>query len=561
MLSSLRIKNLALVEDLSLDLSSGFSVLTGETGAGKSLLVDALALLLGARGDGDMVRRGEERASVEGVVEGAGADWFSFLKERGFPEEHPTVLRREVTSAARSRAWINGSACTMGDLKDAGRLWMRLTSQHDHQSLLAEERHLALFDEVLGLEPSLGDVVPALREADSALKARRRGEADRERRLEELADQIADLEKLAPKAGEWSQMRADREPLRNAAHLERAFRESADALREALPNVDLAHKALAKALTVWPEASVEHDRLRSALLELEDLQALSQDQAIRWSKEGVERIEALETRLATFEKLARRQRCEPEELPMRLRELKDEQRVLLGGGVPTEALEAALVKAAKRYLDAAQKLHEERAKAIPELESEVHRRLSTLGMKGARIQLRLSIAEESTSPANHQGKAVRVSESGFSSLAIWIESNPGEGFRPLAKIASGGELSRLMLSLMGAGLTLSKDSGTASLTLVLDEVDAGLGGETALHVGHAVAELGKRHQVLTVTHLAQVAARADQHLVLRKETVNGRTRSECLWLKGPDRLREIARLLSGHPDRPEAVEHAKLLLA
>jgi len=195
MLSSLRIQNLALVEDLSLDWGPGFTVLTGETGAGKSLLVDALSLLVGARGDSELVRHGAERATVEAVVEGRFEAWRAFLLERGLPDEQPVVLRREV-GPGRSRAWINGASCALADLREAGRLWMRLTSQHDHQSLLGEERHLALIDEVLGLEPRLEAEAQAVREAADALKARRRGEAERAQRLEQLAEALADLDKL-----------------------------------------------------------------------------------------------------------------------------------------------------------------------------------------------------------------------------------------------------------------------------------------------------------------------------------------------------------------------------
>jgi len=558
MLSSLRIQNLALVEDLSLEWGPGFTVLTGETGAGKSLLVDALSLLVGARGDGELVRHGAERATVEAVVEGRFEAWRGFLADRGLPEDQPVVLRREV-GPGRSRAWINGASCALADLREAGRLWMRLTSQHDHQSLLGEDRHLTLIDEVLGLDPNLEPQAAAVREAEAALKARRRSEAEREQRLEQLAEALADLEKLAPKPGEWAQLKADREPLRHAVHLEQAFREAAEALDGGIPKVELAHKALVRAVAHWPDAVAEQDRLRSAVLELEDLLALAQDQALRWAQAGADRIEAMEARLALYERLARRHRCEPEELVARQQILKDEQRALLAGDVSVKELEKALAKAAEAYRQVAEVLHGRRSEAIPKLEAEVQKRLGRLGMKGARLQLRLSLAEESGSPVQQSGRPVRVSAQGFSALAIWIEPNPGEGFRPLAKIASGGELSRLMLALVGAGLALGagvKDG----LTLVLDEVDAGLGGETALAVGKAVAELGKAHQVLAVTHLAQVAARADRHGRLHKETEGGRTRSALGWVAGEARNRELARLLSGHPDRPEALEHAKVLL-
>ncbi len=559
MLTSLRIQNLALVEDLTVPFKGGFTVLTGETGAGKSLLVDALALLVGTRGDGDLVRVDSERAVVEGVVEDGFEAWQGFLEARGLPAEQPVVLRREVGAQGRSRAWINGASCNLGDLREAGRLWMRLTSQHDHQSLLSEERHLTLLDEALGLHPDLSAEAEAVRVAEAALRARRKSESERESRLVWLAEQIQDLEKLAPKPGEWVQLRSEREPLRHAAQLEQAFREAAESFREAIPPIETAHRALIRATSVLPDAQSEVDRLRSALLELEDLQALAQDQAIHWSKSGVERIEFIETRLAAFERLARRHRCEPEELADHLKALKEEQRDLLAGSSSLKELESRLAKTSETYRSAAEVLHEQRNAWIPKLEKEVHARLQKLGMAGARLQARLSLALDSTSPVQHTDQSVRVSAAGFSALALWIEPNPGEGFRPLAKIASGGELSRVMLSFLGAGMALNPQAEDG-LTLVLDEVDAGIGGETALAVGAAVRELGHRHQVLAVTHLAQVAARAEHHGRLRKATAGGRTRSELTWLAGEEQVRELARLLSGHPDGAEAQAHARSLL-
>ena len=559
MLTSLRIQNLALVEDLTVELGSGFTVLTGETGAGKSLLVDALSLLVGARGDGDLVRQGTERAVVEAVAEGSFAGWKAFLGERGLPEEQPVVLRREVSANGRSRAWLNGGACSLADLREAGRIWMRLTSQHDHQSLMAEERHLGLLDEVLGIRADLQPQAADVKEAQARLAARKKSESQRGERLEWLKEQIADLEKLAPRPGEWAQLRSEREPLRHAVHLEQAFREGAEELDQAGRHVENGHRALIRTAQILPAAQAEVDRLRSVMLELEDLLALAKDEAIRWSREGVDRIEALETRLAQFERLARRHHCEPDELAGRLAELNREQEDLQAGGSSLKELAGVLVRACETYRAAAEELHQRRASKVAGLEKEVHQRLKLLGMAGARLQIRLTLAEDPASPVAQAGLPARISAQGFSALAIWIEPNTGEGFRPLAKIASGGELSRLMLALQGAGMALG-GNGAEPLVLVLDEVDAGIGGETAIAVGAAIGELGRRHQVLAVTHLAQVAARADHHGLLRKEVQDGRTRSGLAWLKGPGRVRELARLLSGHPDRPEALAHARSLL-
>jgi DNA repair protein RecN (Recombination protein N) len=556
LLRYLRIRNLALVEDLALELEPGFTVLTGETGAGKSLLVDALALLVGARADADVVRLGSDRADVEGLVEGPFEVWAPFLEGRGLPPELPVVLRREVGAGGRSRAWINGASCAMADLREAGRLWMRLASQHDHQSLLVEERHLALLDEVLGLRPDLEAQVAEVREADLALRARRRSESEREGRLAWLEEHLEGLTRLAPRPGEWAQLRAEREPLRHAALLEASYGEAAEGLGGALGGLQTSLKALSRAATVLPGAQEEVDRLRSALLELEDLEALSRDQCLHWGRAGAARLEAVETRLAAYERLARRHHRDPEELADLQKQLSAEQKSLQDGETSLAALEASLATACDHYLAGAERLHEARRQALAPLEREVHRRLAHLGMGGARLQARLGVPEDAGSPVLRLGTAVRLGPAGFSSLALWFEPNVGEGFRPLARIASGGELSRVLLALLGAGQAASGQA----LTLVLDEVDAGLGGETALAVGAALEELAARQQVLVVTHLAQVAARAHHHGILQKETQEGRTRSLLTWTREEARVRELARLLSGHPDRPEALQHARTLL-
>jgi DNA repair protein RecN (Recombination protein N) len=435
---------------------------------------------------------------------------------------------------------------------------MRLSSQHDHQSLLAEDRHLALLDEVLGIEADLGKEVAALRAAAAALEARTRSEADRARRLSELTELIAELDKLAPKAQEWTALKAERETLRHAALLEAAHRDAAEALRGVGPGLREAGHAMQKAAGVLPEAQDLVDRLRSALLEIEDLQALAQDQALRFSRSGEAALDDLEGRLARFEKLARRHRCEPDDLAGVLLGLRAEDARLKDRGESPAALALALEKACAAYLAAAEALHGRRAEALGPLEADAKKRLARLGMKGARLQCRLAVAEEATSPARRGGRGVKVSATGFSAVALWIEPNVGEGWRPLAKVASGGELSRVMLALMGAGL--QRSAGASALTLVLDEVDAGIGGETALAVGDAIQELGRVHQVLCVTHLAQVAGRADRHGALSKATTADRTHSRFTWVDGEARVRELARLLSGQPDRPEALEHARVLI-
>lgn len=559
MIISLRIHNLALVDDLSVDFNSGLTVLTGETGAGKSLLVDAIALLIGTRGDGSLVRQGSERAIVESVVDGDPERWNTFLEERGLPNEQPVVLRREISSNGRSRAWLNGSACNLADLRDAGRMWVRLTSQHDYQSLMSEDKHLMLLDEMLGIHPNLATEVEMIKTLQAKFAAKKLSEFTVTERLTWLNENIADLTKLAPKNSEWSNLQLERGPLRHAAQLGHNFSESAEALSQANCSVDICHRILTRTAAMLPTIQGDVDRLHSVMLELEDILAITKSQVSYWSNKGADYIEAIESRMANFEKLARYHHCEPDELAKRLSEMTIERDDLLASNSNIEELILALSKACESYRTTAETLHKRRVTLVQKLEYEVCQQLKNLGITGARLQIRLTIVEDAGSPVIHNGYPVKISVHGFSNAAIWIESNIGEGFKPLSKTASGGELSRLMLALQCAARNLSPNVSNP-LVLVLDEIDAGIGGEAAISVGSAINNLSLNHQVLVVTHLAQVAARADHHGLLHKGVQDGRTRSNLVWLSRYDRLAELARLLSGHPNNPEAIAHAQSLL-
>jgi DNA repair protein RecN (Recombination protein N) len=559
MIISLRIQNLALVDDLFVDFKSGFTVLTGETGAGKSLLIDALALLIGSRGDGGMVRQGSERAIVESIVDGNFETWNTFLEERGLPNEQPIVLRREITSSGRSRAWLNGSACNLADLREAGRIWIRLTSQHDYQSLMTEDRHLFLLDEILGIRPNLTAEVETIKEIQTNLAAKKMSESKVTERLDWLTEKIADLTKLNPKKHEWSTLHLEREPLRHAAQLVQSFRDSVEALGQASCNVEICHRILMRTVDMLPTIKNDLDRLSSVMFELEDILSLTKSQVSHWSNKGVDYIEAIESRMANFEKLARCHHCEPDELAQRLSELTIERNGLLASNSNIEQLTSALQKACEHYCINAEALHKHRMTLAKKLEYAVDQQLKDLGITGARLQIRLTTTKDMSSPAIQNENPVKISIYGFSSATIWIESNIGEGFKPLAKTASGGELSRLMLALQSAAMTLHSNIHDP-LVLVLDEVDAGIGGEAAIAVSKAIGKLSCYHQVLVVTHLAQVASSADHHGFLHKKVQNGRTRSNLTWLSRDNRLGELARLLSGHPNNPQAIAHAHSLL-
>lgn len=559
MLISLSIQNLALVENLLINFQNGLTVLTGETGAGKSLLVDAISIIVGSRKDVNMIRRGCDRLIIEAVIDSFSEEWNQFFKVHNFPLNKVTTLRREITNVGKSQSWLNGVKCTLADLRAASRIWMRLNSQYAYHSLLDPNQHLSILDDVLGINQKLDLEVAKLVNANSQLNKMKFVESNNREHLNWLELQLSDLIKLSPKHNEWSDLCSERDSLRHVTQLKQYLMDSIKDLDEAHKYLDSACRFLNRASIIL--SSIENDtyRLKSNLIELEDILSLVKDKCNYWCNKEDGFIEVLESRMAKFEKLARRYNCQPDELINKITEFQKEYDDLVKINNNTKELTSFLSKTSKEYYEMANTLHKRRLLLLPKLETEVNEQLRLLGITGANLQIKLAISEDLKSIPGMFGYPVKLSNKGFSNVSFLIESNIGEGLRPFNKVISGGELSRFSLALQRSSIAVS-DRNIDPLVLVLDEVDAGIGGIAAIAVGNVIVELSKYHQVLAITHLAQIAAKAKHHGVLHKKTKNGRTYSSFSWLSKEDRVYEIARLLSGHPEDNLAIKHANSLL-
>ena len=548
MLAELRVRDLATIADVTLQLGPGLNVLTGETGAGKSMLVDALALLLGERAASGGVRPGAAKSVVEGAFEEIEAGTRRQIEELGLDvEEGRVVVRREVSAEGRSRAWVNGSPTTAAVLADLGALLVDLHGQHETQSLLHTEAQRDILDAFAHAEAERGAVaeahatVAALRAEQSALVARRDEVRRRADYLRHVVDEI-DAARIKPGEDETLQIEARR--LSQAGALVEQAQRIVEALEgeggNALGALGLANRALTGLEKVDPTTGEWRELLDGAYANLSELSRLATEYAGSVQEDpdrlaGVERRRDLLFRLtskygATLEVvLATR-----EEAAAELDLLDTADTDLRGLAARRDVTEAALRAAA----DA---LSARRAEASDRLARGVNRLLPKLGLAGGKLSVLLTPLEE---PGPH----------GRESVQLHVQLNVGLEAKPLAKVASGGELSRLMLALK---VVLVKHDAIA--TLVFDEVDQGIGGETGAQVGSALAEVAERHQVLVITHLPQIAARADSHLVVSKEARRGIATSDVQVLHGEDQINEIARML-GDAEGEAARRHAQALL-
>ena len=550
MLSELRIRNFALIDRLSVRLGPGLNVLTGETGAGKSIIVGALSLLLGERASADVVRAGEERASVEGVFDVAGRDDIArALDERGVEaDEGVVVLKREVASGGRSRAWINGSPTTAGVLGELGRLLVDLHGQHEHQTLLRRDEQRAILDAYAGNDELLGRVAAAhralmeLRRERDELDRRRREAAQRADFLRFQADEI---EGASLRPGEEEELE---EEARRLSHSEELSALSGS-LHDALV---LSDEALVSGLGSIRRAL---DRLtaidagQDALRELYDtayyaLQELGE--RIERYGAGIEhdpaRLDEIRRRQDLLFRLKTKYGATLEEVVEVGRAARAELDLVDGASFEIGALERRIGVATEEIDRLAAELSARRAKAMQKLAKEVGRVLPELGMTGGTFE---ALALPLAAPGPH----------GAEEVEFRVSLNRGFDAKPISQVASGGELSRIMLALKTILARLD-----AVPTLIFDEVDTGVGGRVALQVGDKMREVAGSHQVFAITHLPQIASRAHVHLLVAKRERDGRTATDVTELDGDQRVHEIARMLGGDPESSVSLEHARELL-
>jgi len=551
MLRALGIRDFIIVERLDLEFDAGFTVLTGETGAGKSILIDALTLLLGERGEAALVREGCARAELSAEFDleqsPAARDWLQAAELAD--DGGPCLLRRVLDAGGRSRAFINGRAATLQQLKELGGLLVDIHGQHEHQSLMRQALQRELLDRYGECVPLAQSVAEAWRDWQARRRQRENWEKDAqavEAERERLQWQAGELEKLGFSPQEWESLQADHRRLAHAA----ALREAVEAGLEALSESDGAVLASLDATIQRLEHAREFDQgLRDTLEVLEPARIQVQEAvyALRHYRDRVDldphRLRDIEQRLDAVHSAARKYRVAPDELP----QLLDRARARLaelGGADSIDGLVRAEESARQAYTEKARQLSARRAKAAERLGGEVTAQMQGLAMAGGRFEVQLAgIAEGSAQ--------------GLEAVEFLVAANPGTPLRPLAKVASGGELSRISLAIQ-----VSTSAYSRVPTLVFDEVDAGIGGRIAEIVGRMLAELGRKHQVMCITHLPQVAAAAAQQWQVSKEEAggDGRVRSRVRVLDRDERVEEIARMLGGVRITETTRKHAAEML-
>lgn len=543
-LRRIALRDFVIVPSLDLDLSGGFSVLTGETGAGKSILIDALQLALGMRADAGVVREGAQRCEIAAEFDRPPA-LRAWLEAQGFADEDTLLLRRVVDADGRSKAWINGSAATLTQLRQAADALVDIHGQHAWQSLTRTEAVRDLLDGFAQIDTApLATAWSAWREAHQALNDARERQASMRQDSERLAWQIGELEKLAPRVGEWEELNTRHARLAHAQALIDATQSALQALDEADDNatglLSRAIAALQAQAHIEPAFAQPIGSLQAALAQLQDtVHELHQHQ--RHAELDPEALAELDQRLASWLSLARRFRVPPEDLPSLLAQWKTEL-ARLDQASDVEALEAR-ERSARAALDAAAvQVSQLRKRAAPRLGKAVTETMQTLGMEGGRFEVALLPLD---APQSH----------GSEQVEFRVAGHAGSTPRPVAKVASGGELSRIALAIS----VITSRLGQAP-TLIFDEVDAGVGGAVAHTVGRLMRQLGRDRQVLAVTHLAQVAACADQHLLVAKQVVGGRTQSAVQPIDQEARVRELARMLDGNERSDTSLAHARELL-
>jgi DNA repair protein RecN (Recombination protein N) len=558
MLRELRIKNFAVIDEVALDLAAGLNVLTGETGAGKTIVLNALALISGGRVSADIIRHGEEEASVEALFESFPAALKEKLRDGGHEIDDDLVIKRVVSRSGKNRIYLNGGLCPLGLLSEIGPSLIHIYGQHEHQTLLRPESHLQLLDDYGGLSEkaaAMSGKYAALAAAWSDL-SRAKELLDKRRREEEwLRAQAEEIARARLQPGEEEELKERRNILMHAEKLYQGCKEGEELLYE-------GDEAVAGRLGRYVARLKELARIDSGLnaaVELLDSAQAQLQEGASFLRRHTDRVqfdpaaqEQLEERLAEIGRLKRKYQGSIEEILKNGEKVAEELKGLERGEEEIPALEASLEKARRAAWEFAETLSRERKKVAGKFKKEMEKEVATLGMAGTVFDARFLEPGEmgESSPFVAGGRI--LTEQGIDQVEFYFSPNPGEPVKPLAKIASGGELSRLMLGIK------SLVFGRGDIpTLLFDEVDAGIGGRVAEIVGQKLKKVAAAHQVLCVTHLPQIAALADSHYVVKKEVAKGRTFTEVGRLGERDRVAEVARMLGGVKVTEKAIRHAE----
>lgn len=551
MLTRLAIRNIVLIEALDLDFVRGLGVLTGETGAGKSILLDSLGLVLGDRADSGLVRSGEDKASVTASFEFADlpAALVALLDEADIEIEpgEPLIIRRQLKTDGGSKAFVNDQSVGVALLREMAGLLVELHGQHDDRGLVNPRGHRALLDRFAGGETARVEQTWAKWRATETRLAEARAALDQAKLDQDLLlAHLAELTALEPQAGEEARLAETRASMQKGEKLSGDLEE----LRHVWEGSDSPLAALRVAARRLDRIAPDHPLLAEALAALDRavIEAGEAEEKLQAAAEALvhdpQALEAAETRLFELRALARKHRCEVDELPQKMREMRSALDSIEGGEAELDALEAAARDAGNRYKAEAEALHANRVAAAMRLDEAVARELAPLKLDAARFRTAVATMPEE-----------RWGAHGMDSVEFLISTNPGADFAPLTKIASGGELSRFILALKVA---LAEQGGAA--TVIFDEIDRGVGGAVASAIGDRLARLADGGQLLAVTHSPQVAARGRTHYMIAKSSEGTVTRTSVALLDAAGRQEEIARMLSGAEITPEARAQADRLL-
>lgn len=552
MLTHIKISNFAIVEELDLDIPGKLTVITGETGAGKSIMIDALGLALGDRADSGSVRHGAEKADILATFDirkiPAAKAW---LQERDLLADNECILRRVITADGRSRAYINGTPSPVQGLKELGEMLVSIHGQHEHQSLLKKDTHRELLDEFAGLQPlarAVADAYKTWQQKHADYLHFRDHAKELQDRADLLRFQLSELEELKPAEGELAELEQEHKRLANVDSLISQGQQALAGLSEG----DSALVDQAQSVLHVLNDMVAEDGSLKEIADLVDSARIQLDEAaasLRHYLDNLEinpeRYQEVDTRLSSYIHLARKHREDPHQLFQLWHNLTAELESIDGGDDKLLKLEKAANTAQEAYLAEAAKLSKARAKDAKKLSKLITEKVQPLGMPGAEFTVELQPLTDGQTSAH-----------GLEQVEFIVRTNPGQPAKPLHKVASGGELSRISLAIQVACAAKSNVA-----TLVFDEVDVGIGGAVAQIVGKLLRELGGANQVMCVTHLPQVAAQGHTHLHVNKQTKRNQTHTDITRLSQDETVAEIARMLGGLKITDQTLAHARELIA
>lgn len=561
MLRELRIKNFAIIDEVVLQLGQGLNIITGETGAGKSIILSALGLISGERGSSEIIRHKEDEATVEALFETVPPALSADLSEAGFEVGGELIIKRILNRSGKNRIYLNGSLCPLGLLSQVGASLVHIYGQHEHHTLLQSETHLNLLDAFADLDAkarSMRQRFEGLSQAWSSLNDTRQALEQQRREKALLEAQAEEIAKSGLKPGEEEELRSSRNILAHSERLYQGCREGEEILYE---GESALVGRLGKYVGKARELAAIDQALTPTLELLESSLAQLQEAALQLGRYAdrvhfdPRALEQLDDRLAEIQRLKRKYNGDIEEILRLQTGIQLTLENLQQGEAQILNLEKSFEEARQAAWDTAEKLSGDRQRAAKKLKRELEKEIRGLGMPDTVFEVRFRRQDEENDNPPFFIAGKKLTERGMDQVEFYFSPNPGEPVKPLAKIASGGELSRLMLALKALVLT----PGVVS-TLLFDEVDTGIGGRVAEIVGKKLKQVAALNQVISVTHLPQIAAMADSHYVVRKEVDSGRTFTRVECLSEAERVSEVARMLGGVKVTERTLRHAEELI-